>query len=421
VHTATVIIGAGHAGLAMSRRLTVRGVDHVVLERGEVANAWRTERWPSLRLLTPNWQLKLPSFAYDGADPDGFMPAGEVVDVIARYAAAVDAPVQTHTTVRSVRSHDDGYAVLTDQGTWTAPTVVMASGACNVASVPPFAGAVPPSITTITPMQYRGADALPDGGVLVVGAAATGVQLADEIHRSGRPVTLAVGEHVRLPRRYRGCDIFSWMESAGVLDERFDAVDDITRARHVSSPQLVGSCEGRAVDLNALTDTGVRLVGRLGGIVGGRAQFSGSLANLCSLADLKMNRLLNTVDEWAGSGGQERPEPTRVPSKPALELDLGSGEIRTIVWATGFRPDYSWLDLPVFDRRGHLRHEGGVVTGVRGLYLVGAPFLRRRRSTFISGSVRDTEDLSKLIWRDISRRHCESFGGGHVHTFDRAR
>jgi putative flavoprotein involved in K+ transport len=196
------------------------------------------------------------------------------------------------------------------------------------------------------------------------------------------------------------------MESAGVLDERFDAVDDIVRARHVSSPQLVGSSDGRAVDLNALTDIGVRLVGRLGGIAGGRAQFSGSLANVCALADLKMGRLLNTLDEWAGSAGQERPEPTRVPPDPTLELNLMSGEVRTIVWATGYRPDYSWLDVPVFDRRGHVRHDGGVVTGVRGLYLLGAPFLRRRRSTFISGAVRDTEDLATLIWRDLSRRDC---------------
>jgi putative flavoprotein involved in K+ transport len=414
VRTATVIIGAGHAGLAMSRRLTVLGVDHVVLERGEVANAWRTERWPSLRLLTPNWQTKLPSFTYDGPDPDGFMTAGEVVDVIARYATTVDAPVHTHTPVRSVRSDGEGYTVVTDQGRWTAPTVVMASGACNVASVPPFAGAVPSSIKTITPMEYRGTDELPEGGVLVVGAAATGVQLAREIQSSGRPVTLAVGEHVRLPRTYRGCDIFSWMESAGVLDERFDEVDDIVRARHVSSPQLVGSSDGRAVDLNALTEIGVRLVGRLGGIDAGRAQLSGSLANTCALADLKMNRLLNTLDEWAGSAGPERPEPTRVPSNPALELDLFSGEIRTIVWATGFRPDYSWLDVPVFDRRGRLRHDGGVVTGVRGLYLLGAPFLRRRRSTFISGAVRDSEDLAQLIWRDLSRRACESLSAGQT-------
>jgi putative flavoprotein involved in K+ transport len=407
MRTATVIIGAGHAGVAMSRRLTERSIDHVVLERGEVANAWRTERWSSLRLLTPNWQTRLPSFAYRGDDPDGFMTAGEVTGLIARYATAVDAPVHTHTTVRSVQRCDGGYDVVTDRGTWTAPTVVLASGACNVAHVPSFAADVPRSVTTLTPMGYHGAGDLPDGGVLVVGAGATAVQLADEIHRSGRPVTLAAGEHVRLPRTYRGCDIFSWMESTGVLDQRFDAVDDIIRARHVASPQLVGSHDRRAVDLNALSDRGVRIVGRLGRVADGRAQFAGSLANMCALADLKMHRLLDAIDAWAGTTCAERPEPTRVPARPTLELDLTSGEIRTIVWATGFRPDHSWLHVPVFDRRGQVKHDGGVVTGTRGLYLLGMPFLRRRRSTFIHGALADTRDLAELIRLDLARRDCD--------------
>jgi putative flavoprotein involved in K+ transport len=407
VRTATVIVGAGHAGLAMSRRLTERSIDHVVLERGEVANSWRTERWPNLRLLTPNWQTRLPGYRYDGDEPDGFMSAAGVADVIARYADVVDAPVQTQTTVRSVHRRDDGYAVVTDHGTWRASTVVLASGACNRPSVPAFADAVPPSTTTITAMDYRGAGALPDGGVLIVGAGATAVQLADEIHRNGSPVTLSVGEHVRLPRTYRGCDIFSWMESVGVLDDRFDAVDDITRARHVPSPQLVGSPDRRAIDLNALAAIGVRIVGRLGLVADGWAQFAGSLPNVCALADLKMNRLLNAIDHWAGGGRGDRPEPTRVPADPRLELDLTTGEIRTIVWATGYHPDYSWLDVPVLDRRGQIRHDGGVVIGMRGLYLLGTPFLRRRRSTYIHGAVRDSEDIAELIRRDLARRECD--------------
>jgi putative flavoprotein involved in K+ transport len=406
VRTATVIVGAGHAGLAMSRRLTERSIDHVVLERGDVANSWRSERWPSLRLLTPNWQTRLPGYSYDGDEPDGFMSAAEVADVIAHYGDVVDAPVHTHTTVRSVQRRDDGYAVVTDQGTWSASTVVLASGACNRPSVPAVAQAVPPSTTQITAMDYRGAGAIPDGGVLIVGAGATAVQLADEIHRSGSPVTLSVGEHVRLPRTYRGCDIFSWMESVGVFDDRFDAVDDITRARHVPSPQLVGSPDRRAVDLNALTAIGVRIVGRLGRLADGRVQFAGSLPNVCALADLKMNRLLNTIDDWVADGHGERPEPTRVPSDPQLELSMTTGEIRTIVWATGYHPDYSWLDVPVLDRRGQIRHDGGVVVGSRGLYLLGTPFMRRRRSTYIHGAASDSEDIAELIRRDLARREC---------------
>ena len=400
MRTTTVVIGGGHAGLAMSRRLTERSLDHVVLERGEVANSWRTERWPSLRLLTPNWQTTLPGYEYEGTEPDAFMAAGDVAELIAKYSASIDAPVYSATTVQSVRAGSAGYEVVTDQGTWTAPTVVVATGACNVATIPVDTAALPPSITTLTPMSYRGADQLPDGGVLVVGASATGLQLADEIHRSGRPVTLAVGEHVRLPRVYRGRDIFWWMEAAGVLDERYDEVDDIVRARHVPSPQLIGTPARATLDLNCLTGNGVRIVGRLGRITESVAQFAGSLANVCALADLKMNRLLNLLDEWARHAGvtddvdqPHRFEPTRVDTNPVLSVDLGS-EIRTIVFATGYRADYAWLDVPVLDRRGHIRHDGGVVTDAPGMYVLGLPFLRRRRSSFIHGAGPDTADLS---------------------------
>ena len=410
MQTAAVIIGAGHAGLAMSRRLTERSIDHVVLERGEVANSWRTERWPSLRLLTPSWQTRLPGQVYEGPDPNGFMAVADVVEHITAYAERVDAPVHTGTAVRSVQAEEGGFRVATDQGVWRAGAVVLATGACNLPVVPAAAAGVGPALTTLTPMTYRCAAQLPDGGVLVVGASATGCQLADEIHRSGRPVTLSVGEHVRMPRTYRGRDIFWWLESAGVLDERHDEVDDITRARHVPSPQLVGTSDRAHLDLNGLRERGVRVVGRLGRIAGELAQFSGSLANTCALADLKMNRLLARLDEWAAAAGidaeVERPhrfDPTTVDRRPTLELDLADGQIRTILWATGYRPDYSWLDVPVLDRTGRLRHDGGIVRDAPGLYLLGAPFLRRRASTYIHGAVEDTEELAAHVHASFDR------------------
>jgi putative flavoprotein involved in K+ transport len=407
MRTTTVIIGAGHAGLAMSRRLTERSIDHVVFERGEVANSWRHERWPSLRLLTPNWQTRLPGAAYEGHDPDGFASMPEVVRFLQGYADVIDAPVQTQTAVTSVRAADPGYEVATTQGVWRCDSVVLASGACNRAVIPAVAAAVPPSVAMVTPMSYRGAESLDERGVLVVGASATGVQLAAEIQRSGRPVTLAVGEHVRLPRLYRGRDIFWWMERAGVLDQRYDEVDDLVRARHVPSPQLIGSPQRATLDLNTLAAQGVRIVGRLGGIADGVAQFSGSLANICTLADLKLNRLLATFDDWAGAAGidgdvdpPQRFSPTAVPP-PALTVDLRRGEIGTVVWACGYRPDYSWLHLPVLDRRGRIVDDGGVVRGAPGVYLLGAPFLRRRRSSFISGADHDTAELSEHLRRQL--------------------
>ncbi len=381
----------------MSRQLTERSIDHVVLERGEVANSWRTERWPSLRLLTPNWQTTLPGYAYEGDDPDGFMTAAEVAETIGKYAVTVDAPVQTATKVTSLRASTGGFEVVTDRGLWSAHTVVLASGACNLATLPACAEGVPPSIVSLTPQTYRGPDALEDGGVLVVGASSTGVQLADEIARSGRAVTLAAGEQVRMPRRYKDRDIFWWLDAAGVLDEHYTEIDDITRARHVPSPQLVGTPEHADLDLNVLQSHGVRIVGRIGRISRGAAAFAGSLPNIVALADLKMNRLLNRFDEWAGEDPGERPEPIRVDGSPLLEVDLLADGIRTIVWATGYRPDYSWLDLPVVGRNGHVIHDGGVVTDAPGMYVVGMPFLRRRRSTFISGAAGDTAELAQHL------------------------
>jgi putative flavoprotein involved in K+ transport len=407
IQTTAVVVGAGHAGLAMSRRLTERSIDHVVLERGEVANSWRTQRWPSLRLLTPNWQTRLPSHDYAGDHPDGFMPVADVVDTLARYARLIGAPVRTATTVHTVRAAPEGFEILANGDVLHARAVVLATGACIRPAIPRIAGAIPRSITTLTPLTYRDPGQLPEGGVLVVGASATGVQLAGEIHRSGRPVTLAAGEHVRLPRTYRGHDIFWWLQATGVLAERYDQVDDLTRARHLPSPQLTGTSRATITDLNALAALGVRIVGRLGRIADGVAQFSGSLPNTCALADLKMNRFLTRADQWATTSGLDdellpphRFVPTRVDPRTPLELDLTSGETTTVLWATGFRPDHSWLDIPVRDRTGHIRHDGGVVTSAPGLYLLGLPVLRTRASTYIHGAGADSDALA-----------------GHLHTF----
>jgi putative flavoprotein involved in K+ transport len=370
-----------------------------VLERGEVANSWRRERWDTLRLLTPNWQSRLPGLRYEGTDPDGYMSAGDVTEFIERFAKVSRAPVRTGVNVTSVRRTDGGYDVSTSDGEIRARAVVVASGACNLPVVPPLKDAVPPDVAQLTPFDYRGPGQLPDGGVLVVGASATGVQLAAEIRRSGRPVTLSVGEHVRLPRLYRGRDVLWWMDAAGVWDQRHDEVDDLTRARRLPSPQLVGTPERATLDLNALTALGVELVGRLAMVREGRALFSGGLRNVFSLADLKMNRLLDGFDEWALTSGRdaefgppERHAPTHAPKSARLAIDLRSGEIRSIVWATGFRPDYDWLDVPVVDEKGRLRHDGGVVDSP-GMYALGLPVLRRRKSTFIYGIEDDAREV----------------------------
>jgi len=380
-----------------------------VLERGEVANSWRRERWDSLRLLTPNWLSRLPGLPYEGPDPDGYMTAAEVTELIERFAGRSRAPVRTGANVTSLRRTDDGYHVATSTGEIASETVVIASGACNRPVVPAVAAAVPAAVEQFTALDYRDPAKLPEGGVLVVGASATGAQLAAELARSGRPVTLSVGEHVRLPRTYRGRDVLWWMDSAGVWDQRYNEVDDLTRARRLPSPQLVGTPERSTLDLNALASMGVELVGRWAAARDGQALFSGGLRNVLALADLKLERLLDTFDEWARLHGRdsevgppERCQPTRVPESSRLQIDLRRGEIRSIVWATGYRPDYRWLDVPVLDAKGQLQHEGGVVASP-GLYALGLPVLRRRRSTFICGIEDDARAVIDHLARHLAR------------------
>lgn len=402
-HTKTLIIGAGQAGLAMSHCLTERSVEHVILERGQVANSWRKERWDSLRLLTPNWQSRLPGFTYSGPNPDGFRTMPETIAFLDRYAETINAPVEIETEVLSVRQQKDGYHVSTNKGEWRCRAVVLASGACNIANVPPCAAELPEGVKSLTPLDYRNPAQLDDGDVLVVGASASGVQLANEIQRAGRKVFLATGEHVRVPRTYRGKDIKWWMDVTGAMDLDLNDVDDITRARHVPSLQLIGSPAHETISLNSLQVAGVTVAGRLMGFANDFAQFSGSLANVCSLADLKMNRLLDSIDAWIEANDMAadvepsyRLRPTDVPSEPLLNLDLSKANIKTVIWATGFRPDYSWLDVPVLDGKGRLRHDGGVVDAP-GLYAMGLPFMRRRKSSLIDGVGDDARDLSEHL------------------------
>lgn len=404
-----VIIGAGQSGLAMSRELTLRSVDHVVLERGQVANSWRTERWDGMRLLSPNWMNGLPGHAYSGSDPGGFMATGELVHAFDRFVALENVPVETAMDVHRVQRVSGGYRVETSAGPMVCSAVVVATGAAARPKVPAFSSELPTDVIQLTPLSYKRAADLPAGGVLVVGASASGVQIAREVQESGRQVTLAVGSHTRVPRCYRGSDIHVWMRITGLFDNTIDEVDDLARVRRTPSAQLSGRSRTEDIDLNTLQSIGVEIVGRLVGVRDGRALFSGGLANVCAAADLKMNRLLASIDEWVAANNLSRlfsqqplPAPTRVPADPRLSLDLKADGVRTVVWATGFRPDHSFIDLPVFDRKGQIRHEGGVVAP--GLFVMGLKFLRRRRSHLIAGAGDDARELAAILFADLDRR-----------------
>ena len=407
--TSVVVIGAGPAGLAMSRCLTDRAIDHVVLERGRVAERWRSERWDSLRLLTPNWQTRLPGWTYQGDDPDGYMTASEVADHFTAYSASFAAPVEDETSVLSVRRDDDGYDVETDRGTWHARAVVVATGAAGTPFVPAMAEGLPGGVVQITPTGYRNPAQLPEGGVLVVGASASGIQLASEIRASGRDVILAVGSHRRLPRRYRGLDIQHWLDMIGLLDMRYDEVSNIDAARRAPSLQLVGTPDGRSLDLGVLQEQGVRLAGRLMDASGGSLTFAGDLARSVVAAEHAEMRLLDSIDEHVVEHGletevDEAHRPARVqPEDSPHRVGLADDDIRTVVWATGFRPHYPWLEVPVLDARGELVHDGGVVRDAPGMYVLGLRFMRRRKSSFIDGFGPDAMELCGHLASHLDR------------------
>lgn len=402
LHVDCVVIGAGQAGLAMSRCLTDRGVNHVVLERGRIGERWRSERWDSLRLLTPNWQSRLPGFRYEGPDPDGYMTMAEVVSYLERYAASFRAPVERGVEVTAVRRAHGAYRVDTTGGSWLTRTVVIATGYAQHSWIPRLAARLDPAIRQLVPTAYRRPSQLAPGGVLVVGASASGLQLTDELSRAGRDVTIAVGHHTRLPRDYRGADILWWLDRMGIFDETIGQVYDVEVSRDQPSLQLVGHPDRVTLDLAGLRDRGVRVVGRLADLDGTRARFADDLVATVAASDLKLASLLQRIDTFIDAQGLSAPAPHDfVPqcltfADADTSLDLSLAGVGTVLWATGFRRSYPWLRLPVLDERGEIRHDGGL-TPAPGLYVVGLHFLRRRNSSFIDGVGADALVLSEHL------------------------
>jgi putative flavoprotein involved in K+ transport len=406
-----VVIGAGQAGLAVSRLLATSGVDHVVLERGRVGERWASFRWESLRLLSPNWLSRLPDFRYTGPDPDGFMRASEVADYLRSYAEYAAAPVVEGADVTAVVRHGGRYRVTTGAGCWTADAVVVATGWCDIPHVPAVATALDPRIEQLTPAGYRSPAELTDGGVLVVGASATGVQLADELARAGRRVVLAVGSHTRMPRRYRGLDIMWWLDAMGALDRRLDEHPAPAIARAEPSLQLVGNPDGRNVDLLSLHRRGVGLVGRVSDVDGRHVRLADDLTETTTRADAALRRLLRRVDAYAAMAGlageidaaeQVRAVPT---TGGVAGLDLHHAGIRTVLWATGYRREYPWLRLPVFTRTGEIRQTGGV-TPSPGLYVVGQRWQSRRNSSFLDGVRHDAATVADRVLDQVGAELC---------------
>ncbi|MFD3400638.1 NAD(P)-binding domain-containing protein [Kribbella sp. NPDC058693] len=371
----TVVIGAGHAGLAVSRLLTRAGRDHAVIDRGRIGESWRSARWDSLRLLSPNWMMRLPDWNYQGPDIDGFLPAGRFVRHLELYAESFGAPVVSGATVLELSAAGCGaYRLVTDRGTWRSRHVVIATG--------PGVPRVPAGLReVVTAATYRNPAQLAPGGVLVIGASASGVQIADELNRAGREVYLSVGRHTRVPRSYRGKDVFWWLERTGRLARTIDEVRDPASARREPSMQLAG--RAGELDLVTLQADGVRLLGRFDGMDGSRARFRPDLAETAAAADVRMYRLLDSFDD-----SREGRPPALVPPTIPSSVDLHRAGISTVLVATGYRPEYPWLQLPITGPDGQIQQVRGI-SAAPGVYVVGQRFQHRRDSAFIDGARHD--------------------------------
>lgn len=415
--TRAVVVGAGPAGLAVSWHLSQQGIAHVVLERGRVAERWQSERWDSLRLLTPNRHARLPGWEYSGRDGDGFMAMSEVVEWLSTYAETFETPVLTGTLVVLARPTDHGFTIETETITFESEALVIATG--GEPSMPAWRSNLSPHIDQLHSSAYRNPGELTPGAVMVVGASASGIQIAAELIGAGRSVTVSVGSHTRLPRSYRGRDIHWWLDLSGKLDVTIDDVADIESARRSPSLQLVGSPEGRSLDLNSLSEAGVRLTGRAIGASGSTVGFASDLATNCAKADARQTRLLDEFDSIATAAGFDpnfptpyRPVPTWVPTTPT-SIDLDMAGIGTVVWATGFEQSNPWLRVPALDDRGRIRHRGGVADWP-GLYAMGLPFMRRRRSTYLDGFDADASAVVSHLADYLTTRDTQPWDSAGV-------
>nr|WP_062331129.1 MSMEG_0569 family flavin-dependent oxidoreductase [Herbidospora sakaeratensis] len=409
-----VVIGGGQAGLSMSHCLTRLGIGHVVLERGRVGESWRSRRWDSFCLVTPNWQCDLPGYPYQGAEPDGFMVRDEIVSYLEGYAAAFAPPVIERVTASRLTPVEGGFAVTTDRGVLTAGQVVVATGPYQTPVVPRVAERL--TVPSIHSDDYRDPAGLPEGPVLVVGSGQSGCQIAEDLFLAGRTVHLAVGSAPRVARRYRGRDVVEWLDLMGYYDRPITEFDDPEAVRSRANHYVTGRDGGRDIDLRAFARDGMRLHGRLKGIAHGALAFADDLAANLDHADAVSEGVKDSIDAYIASNGisalaEDRYVPVWRP--PDGGSQIRTGDLGSVVWCTGFRRDHSWVRVPVFDGTGYPAHTRGV-TRWPGLYFLGLPWQHTWGSGRFSGVGRDAEHLAGHIAAHLAGR-APAASGYHVH------
>ncbi|MBY3119335.1 MSMEG_0569 family flavin-dependent oxidoreductase [Rhizobium laguerreae] len=377
-HYSAVVVGGGQAGLSASHYLKRQGIDHVVFEKKTVAHKWKNERWDAFCLVTPNWQCQLPDHPYDGTDPHGFMVKDEILGYVDRFVKKVEAPVLEQTSVTSIENHGGLFRLETSAGAVTADAVVIATSLYANPAIPRAGERLPEDITQIHTAAYRNADQLPEGGVIVVGSGQSGCQIAEDLHLAGRKVHLVTGDAPRCARFYRGRDVVDWLSDIGQYDITVEH-DGMTKKKHDTNHYLTGRDGGRDIDLRKFALEGMALYGRMSGIAAGRMLFEPNLKANLDGADRVYNGINALIDRHIAEKGIDAPlgspyVPVWEPEAEIVELDLKAEGITSVIWATGFSPDWSFVGLPIFDGNAYPVHRRGV-TAIDGVYVLGLPWL----------------------------------------------
>ncbi|WP_087001904.1 MSMEG_0569 family flavin-dependent oxidoreductase [Rhizobium sullae] len=377
-HYSAVVIGGGQAGLSASHYLKRHGIDHVVFEKKTVAHKWKNERWDAFCLVTPNWQCQLPDHPYDGADPHGFMVKDEILAYVDRFVKKVDAPVFEQTSVTSLQKHGDLFLLETSAGAMTADAVVIATSLYADPAIPRAAERLPDEIVQLHTAAYRNPNHLPEGGVIVVGSGQSGCQIAEDLHLAGRKVHLVTGNAPRCARFYRGRDVVDWLADIGQYDITVEH-DGMTKKKHDTNHYLTGRDGGRDIDLRKFALEGMALYGRMSGVAGGKMLFEPNLKANLDGADRVYNGINALIDRHIAEKNIKAPdgsvyEPVWEPETEITDLDLKAAGVTSVIWATGFSPDWSFVGLPIFDGNAYPVHRRGV-TAVDGVYVLGLPWL----------------------------------------------
>jgi putative flavoprotein involved in K+ transport len=395
-HYSAIIIGGGQAGLSASYYLQQQDIDHLVLEKNSLTHTWRNQRWDTFCLVTPNWQCALPGYPYAGDDPHGFMKKDQIIAYLDGFIASVNAPVREGCAVQGLSARaEGGYALQTSLGDFSADQVIIASGGYHTPIIPRLAERLPGDITQLHSEQYRNPQALPEGAVLVVGSGQSGAQIAEDLHLAGRKVYLAVGDAPRCARLHRGRDVVDWLADMGYYDIGVDTHPLREGVRDNTNHYVTGRDGGRDIDLRRFAREGMQLFGRLNSLQGTTLQFSKDLASKLDAADAVYNRINASIDKYISEQGIDAPAgapyaPLWQPEAEAGELELAGSGITSVIWCIGFQPDFSWVQVPVFNGRSYPGHNRGV-TAHKGLYFLGLPWLHTWGSGRFSGVARDAQ------------------------------